>query len=113
MGLDGGKMLLRIDDTDPGSNQTMVACADAVGALAAERLVAMVELSRRRSGWEGQVVDDPDLLVEAVAVASALGPVSAYTWLKLPHRPSRNGCWQRPACPVSFSAVTRVSGPRS
>ena len=54
MGLDGGKMLLRIDDTDPGSNQTMVACADAVGALAAERLVAMVELSRRRDGWEGQ-----------------------------------------------------------
>jgi hypothetical protein len=25
-----------------------------------------------------------DLLVEAVAVASALGPTSAYTWLKLP-----------------------------
>ena len=40
--------------------------------------------------WRGEsdgrvrVVDDPDLLVEAVAVASALGPVSAYTWLKLP-----------------------------
>jgi hypothetical protein len=86
MGLDGGKMLLRIDDTDPGSNQTMVACAGAVGALAAERLVAMVEPLPARRDPDGRVrvVDDPDLLVEAVAVASALGPVSAYTWLKLP-----------------------------
>ena len=54
MGLDGGKMLLRIDDTDPGSNQTMVACAGAVGALAAERLVAMVEPLPAAIGWEGQ-----------------------------------------------------------
>ncbi|HEX2368034.1 MAG TPA: hypothetical protein VHM94_02250 [Acidimicrobiia bacterium] len=86
MGLDGGKMLLRIDDTDPGSNQTMVACAGAVGALAAERLVAMVEPLPARRDPDGRVrvVNDPDLLVEAVAVASALGPVSAYTWLKLP-----------------------------
>jgi hypothetical protein len=86
MGLDGGKMLLRIDDTDPGSNQTMVACAGAVGDLAAERLVAMVEPLPARRDPDGRVrvVDEPDLLVEAVAVASALGPVSAYTWLKLP-----------------------------
>ena len=31
-----------------------------------------------------RVSDDIDLLVEAVSVASALGPTSAYTWLKLP-----------------------------
>ena len=31
-----------------------------------------------------RISDDMDLLVEAVAVASALGPTSAYTWLKLP-----------------------------
>ncbi len=70
----------------PGSNQTMVACAGAVGALAAERLVAMVEPLPARRDPDGRVrvVDDPDLLIEAVAVASALGPVSAYTWLKLP-----------------------------
>ena len=64
----------------------MVACAGAVGALAAERLVAMVEPlpDRRDPHGRVRVVDDPDLLIEAVAVASALGPVSAYTWLKLP-----------------------------
>ena len=31
-----------------------------------------------------RISDDIDLLVEAVAIASALGPTSAYTWLKLP-----------------------------
>jgi hypothetical protein len=31
-----------------------------------------------------KVVDDPDMLVEAIGVASALGATSAYTWLKLP-----------------------------
>jgi hypothetical protein len=86
MGLEGGKMLLRIDDTDPGSNETMVACAGAVGALAATGLTAMVEPlpARREPDGRLRIVDDPDLLVAAVAVASALGPVSSYTWLKLP-----------------------------
>ena len=40
--------------------------------------------ARRDPDGRVRVVDDPDLLIEAVAVASALGPVSAYTWLKLP-----------------------------
>ncbi len=86
LGLDGGKMLLRIDYSDQGTNETLVACAEAVGALAGERLIAMIEPLPARRDPDGRVrvVDDPDLLIEAVAVASALGPVSAYTWLKLP-----------------------------
>ncbi len=86
MGLDGGKMLLRIDYSDPGTNETLVACSRAVSALAESNLIAIVEPLPARRDPDGRVrvVDDPDLLVEAVAVASALGPISAYTWLKLP-----------------------------
>jgi DhnA family fructose-bisphosphate aldolase class Ia len=86
LGLDGGKMLLRLDYSDPGTIKTMEGCARAVAALAEHGLIAMIEPLPAFRDAEGRVriSDDMDLLVEAVAVASALGPTSAYTWLKLP-----------------------------
>ena len=85
-GLDGGKMLLRLDYSDPATNRTLEACAKAVDELAARGLVAMVEPLPARRTAEGrvQIVNDIESVVEAVAVASALGSPSAYTWLKLP-----------------------------
>ncbi len=41
--LEGGKMLLRIDDRDAGTVPTLQACAAAVSELARHRLIAMVE----------------------------------------------------------------------
>jgi hypothetical protein len=75
-GLDGGKMMLRVHDDDPGTLATMTACAEAIGQLAARRLPAMVEVFAES--------DDPDALMRAVTIASGLGATSAYTWLKLP-----------------------------
>ncbi|MFD6139436.1 deoxyribose-phosphate aldolase [Promicromonospora sp. NPDC060271] len=84
-GLDGGKMLLRIDPQDPASVVTLEASARAVDELADRGLVAMVEpfISRR---VEGRVRNDltPDAVMRAIAIASGLGRTSAYTWLKLP-----------------------------
>ena len=86
LGLDGGKMLLRLDYTDPGTIRTMESCARAVEGLAALGLLALIEPLPvfRDDRGRLRVSDDIDLLVEAVSVASALGPTSAYTWLKLP-----------------------------
>ena len=86
LGLDGGKMLLRLDYSDPGTIETIEGCARAVAALAEHGLIAMIEPLPAFRDDQGRVriSDDMDLLVEAVAVASALGPTSAYTWLKLP-----------------------------
>lgn len=84
--LDGGKMLLRIDDEDAATAGTLEACAGAVTDLAAAHLTAMVEpLPYTRDG-EGRLrlLDDSAALARAVTVASALGTTSAYTWLKLP-----------------------------
>ena len=84
-GLDGGKMLTRIALGDPGTVATLQACADAVTELAALRRMAMVE-----PFWsvveDGRVRNllDPDSMVRAIHVASALGASSAHTWLKLP-----------------------------
>jgi len=84
-GLDGGKMLCRIDLADPGTVATLEACGRAVSDLARQGLLAMVEpfVSQRHGG---RVVNDlsTDAVVKSVTVASALGTTSAHTWLKLP-----------------------------
>jgi Cgl0159-like len=84
--LEGGKMLLRLDDDDAGTARTIEACANAVSELAARGLLAMVEplpYARDEDGLPALQRDAASLL-RAVTVASALGATSAYTWLKLP-----------------------------
>ena len=85
LGLDGGKMLLRLDYDDPGTNATIESCARAVDELAARGLVAMVEpLPARRVDGRVVIATEIELVAEAVSIASALGSPSIYTWLKLP-----------------------------
>jgi hypothetical protein len=89
MGLDGGKMLARIDLADPGTVATLEAAGRAVTELATKRKIAMIEpfLSTRADGnGSGRVVNDLSAraVVKSVAIASGLGATSAYTWLKLP-----------------------------
>jgi hypothetical protein len=84
-GLDGGKMMVRVADDDPGSLRTLTATAEAVGELAGQRLIAMIEVFASSSvNGRAANLDDVDALVRAVNVVAALGPTSAYTWLKLP-----------------------------
>ncbi len=84
-GLDGGKMLTRIDLDDPGTVATLEASAQAVTDLAERRLMAMVEpfWSTRHGGRVTNLLD-PDSVIKSIHVASGLGATSAYTWLKLP-----------------------------
>lgn len=84
-GLDGGKMLLRIDTGDPATARTLESCAHAVTELAAHRLVSMVEpfLSHRVDGRVRNILT-PEAMIRAISIASALGTTSAYTWLKVP-----------------------------
>src|SRR5262249_18494462 len=84
-GLDGGKMLLRIDLHDPATATTLKACADAVSDLASRGLMAVVE-PFMVAGKGGRRANDlsPDAVIKAAAIASGLGTTSAYTWLKIP-----------------------------
>ena len=84
-GLDGGKMLLRVNYEDPRTADTLAACASAVDDLAERRVMAMVEPFISR--WsDGRIVNDlsADAVIASMAIASGLGRTSAYTWLKLP-----------------------------
>ena len=85
VGLDGGKMLLRINYEDAGSVQTLENCAQAVEQLAEQKVMAMVEpfISERKNG---RIVNDlsPEAVIKSMTIASGLASTSAYTWLKLP-----------------------------
>jgi hypothetical protein len=84
-GFEGGKMLTRIDPTDPGTVATLVAAGHAVSELARHRLMAMIEpfISHR---VEGRVRNEltTEAMIRAMTVAAGLGTTSAYTWLKVP-----------------------------
>jgi hypothetical protein len=83
--LDGGKVLLRVDDGDPATPRALEGCARAVSALAGHGLMAMVEpfIARR---VDGRVRNDltPEAMIRAIVIASGLGTTSARTWLKVP-----------------------------
>jgi DhnA family fructose-bisphosphate aldolase class Ia len=85
-GLDGAKMLLRIDLEDERSRPTIEACARWITELAAAQKLAMLEPLPYTTDTDGRKVLDPDedALVKCVGIANALGASSAYTWLKLP-----------------------------
>jgi hypothetical protein len=84
--LDGGKMLLRIDDRDPSTAGTLEGCASAVSELAALGLMAMVEPLPYHRDEDGSLTlrKDVPALARAITIASALGTTSAFTWLKMP-----------------------------
>jgi len=86
MNLDGAKMLLRIEDTDPGVARTIETCAQAVTDLADRDLIAMLEPLPYEITAEGKarLVKDDAKLIRATAIAAGMGATSAYTWLKLP-----------------------------
>lgn len=85
MGFEGGKMLTRVALDDPGTVATLEASAHAVTDLAARGLVAMVE-PFYSSRVDGRVRNDlsAEGCIRSLAVCSALGSTSAYTWMKLP-----------------------------
>jgi len=85
-GLDGIKLLLRICDGDPGSLQTLVACARAVSEANALHLATFLEplpVEAREGGF--RVIKTKEALAQIAGVASALGDSSRYLWLKLPY----------------------------
>jgi DhnA family fructose-bisphosphate aldolase class Ia len=84
-GMNGAKMLCRIDLSDPGTVATLAACAQAVDQLAARGLIAMLE-PFMSSRIEGRVRNDltPDAVIKSIHISQGLGATSAYTWMKLP-----------------------------
>lgn len=102
MGLDGGKMLLRIEPTDPGVPRTLETVARLTTALADASTMALIEPLPYRKRSDGGVELDPceDALIRMVAIASGLGSSSSHTWLKLPATADPARVAAASTCPV-------------
>jgi hypothetical protein len=84
-GLDGGKMLLRIDPADPATASMLEACGTAITELASRDLIAVIEPFWVTTTDRGRANDlSPDAVIKSIAIASGLGATSAYSWLKIP-----------------------------
>ena len=102
MGLDGGKTLLRLEDTDPGLPSTLELVARTTTALADLGLLSLIEPLPYLKDAQGGAYLDPseDKLIKAVAIASALGSSSAYTWLKIPATANPEKVAAATSCPI-------------
>lgn len=88
LGLDGAKMMVRIDPQDPATAVTLEACARAIDAChdhSLEVFLEVFQVDRIPTGLRGRT--DPESLIRATGVASGLGTSTAHTWLKLPYSP--------------------------
>ena len=85
-GLDGGKLLLRVDLTDPATAETLSGAAAAVAAMARRQLPLMVEPLAVSRGADGKPVvsKDEGALIRVSCVTAGFAHTSAYTWLKIP-----------------------------
>ena len=84
--LDGAKFLLRVDESEPGSLKTVLACVSAINDCNARALPMFLEplpVTRTEKGYV--VVKTAEALARLAGVASALGDSSRYLWLKLPY----------------------------
>jgi DhnA family fructose-bisphosphate aldolase class Ia len=84
-GLDFAKLLVRINLGDAGSVRTLEATAEMVSRAARLQLPVMIEPFM--SDWvDGSIRNDlsANAVIKSIAIASALGTTSAYSWLKLP-----------------------------
>lgn len=83
--LDGAKLLMRIDYTDPASLRTMTYCARAIREINAVGLPTFLEPQPVTRGPRGySVTRTPEALAKMVGIASAIGDTSRRLWLKLP-----------------------------
>lgn len=84
--LDGAKILLRVDLSDPASLKTLRACAHSITESNARELPMFLEPLPVAKTDKGYVVTKtPESLARLAGVASALGDSSRNLWLKLPY----------------------------
>lgn len=102
LGLDGGKVLLRLNLDEPDAARTMLYCTEAVEGLRRLGLPAFVEAlpveRTETGGW--RVSTAPAKLIGTVGVATAMGSSSAGMWLKLPMVPEMARVAAATTCPI-------------
>lgn len=99
--LDFAKTLTRINMSDPGTLDTLMATAEAVNYAAEAGLPIMIEPFM--SEWVDGAVKNvltAEAVIQSIAIVSALGSSSAYTWLKIPAVPDMESVARSTTLPI-------------
>lgn len=86
LGLDGAKIMFRLEPDSADSLACIDYCAQAITAMNSYGLPTFIEpLPQKKEGGKYKTLKDAKELARIAGVASALGDSSVYTWLKLPY----------------------------
>ena len=86
LGLDGCKIMLRLDVDSPESGRTIMYCADAINQCDKVGITTFLEPLPVENTIEGyKILKNAEDMVKIVGIASALGGTSMNTWLKIPY----------------------------
>lgn len=86
LGLDGSKIMLRLEVNSSDSGKTIMYCADAVNDCTKAGVTTFLEplpVEKTDSGYS--ILKNAEDMVKIVGIASALGGTSMNTWLKIPY----------------------------
>jgi hypothetical protein len=101
LGVDGAKMMLRLEPLEAASGRTITACARAINDCLDCGLTVFLEpLMVRFEGGRYEVDRSREAMVRICGVASALGKSSWKTWLKLPFSVDYPRIVNSTTCPV-------------
>ena len=111
-GLDGLKLMFRLDPADPDCGRTLYWCARAVNDCLEVDLPVFVEpLAVEKQGGRYIVQRDAASLIRVTGVAAALGRSSLGTWLKLPCGPDYARVARATTCPILMLGGEAVDDP--
>lgn len=101
LGLDGAKIMFRLEPDNPDSLATIDYCVKAVSDMNAYGLPTFIEpLPQKKDGGKYKTLKEANELARIAGVASALGDSSVNIWLKLPYAANYEIVADSTTCPI-------------
>ncbi len=101
LGLDGAKLMFRVDPSEPASGWTIESCARAIDRLSDLGIPVFLEgLAVQKSEGRYKILKSAPDLVKVIGIATGLGKSSMGTWLKIPYCDRYDLIAQATTCPI-------------
>ncbi|MBT9147897.1 MAG: 2-amino-3,7-dideoxy-D-threo-hept-6-ulosonate synthase [Syntrophomonadaceae bacterium] len=113
MGLDGAKLMFRLDLTSPNSCATIDYTAQAIRQLNRYEIPAFVEcLPVKGADDKHAVIKTSAALIQVIGIATALGDSSRNIWLKVPYVNGFESVTKSTTCPILILGGAARGDPR-
>lgn len=101
LGIDGAKIMFRLDLSNPESGDTVLYCAQAATECAQYGIPCFIEaLPVHQVEGAYKVKNTAEDMIRVIGVAAALGETSQGTWLKLPYVEGYDRVAKATTCPI-------------